>query len=319
MIYCGPMALSPDFAEHIQQTTHEITHDMYVGEKSSAVIKARELAAQPIGTQPLVILDIETTGPLYLRGDRIVKIAMKKVSPSGANQEFTRLVNPERPIPDDMLGITDIPIDEIETALPFKDMRDEIRAHMEDSIIVAHDAPSVLDFLLYEYELHDELPPVLPLICTLRLARGSIMTGRYTLPHLARMFDMKVDKSLDCAQSNIEMTDQVFRRIVKKIQDNDPNVQSYSDIIRRMNPSRADFLTVPISSEQKMNCVQTLHVFQYTGEILSFDYITARSDVSKPRRVKVLGIIGRHFRAIDVDDPELSERTFNIDRIVRIT
>lgn len=306
------------FSPEMRAQTQNNSQDMYVGEQSPAVIRAREIASRPIGTSPISVIDIETTGPSFLRGDRIVKIAIRRVDPDGRFQDYIRIVNPLRSIPDEMVGVTDIPLDEIGSALPFKGIKDEIRAQMEDSIVVAHDAPDVIHFLAYEYEVHDELPPILPLVCTQRLAMKNGNGERSTLAHLRREFDVKVDKNLDYAQTDLQLTDQVFRHLVQSIQHRYPDTHTYVDLMRLMGTTYEDLLTVKLSTEEKIRYLQTLRVFKYTGEVLSFEYRTSRSEVVKFRRAKIIDVVGRHFRGIDLDDPERKHRTFNIGGIVSI-
>ncbi|MFA6658875.1 MAG: 3'-5' exonuclease [Victivallaceae bacterium] len=59
--------------------------------------------------RPIIFFDLETTGTNIIR-DRIVEISVVKIFPDGAKESYTRLVNPEMPIPQAssaIHGITD--------------------------------------------------------------------------------------------------------------------------------------------------------------------------------------------------------------------
>jgi DNA polymerase-3 subunit epsilon len=70
---------------------------------------ARSLAARLTLDRPLVCLDLEATG-IWVESDRIVQIALTRITPDGALTEWDSLVNPEQPIPAEtsaVHGITD--------------------------------------------------------------------------------------------------------------------------------------------------------------------------------------------------------------------
>jgi DNA polymerase-3 subunit epsilon len=54
--------------------------------------------------KPLAIFDLEATG-LNISKDRIVEIAILKVSPDGTEERFKSLVNPLMEIPEEVIKI----------------------------------------------------------------------------------------------------------------------------------------------------------------------------------------------------------------------
>jgi DNA polymerase-3 subunit epsilon len=58
-------------------------------------------------TKPLIVFDLETTG-LDLVKDRIIQISYIKVFPDGTEQRENLFVNPERPIPVEVMQLTGI-------------------------------------------------------------------------------------------------------------------------------------------------------------------------------------------------------------------
>ena len=70
-------------------------------------------------SRPIVFLDLETTG-LSLTQDRIVEIAMLKVSPDGTSIKKRKLINPEKPIPAEIIAIHGITNEMVKDAPTFK-------------------------------------------------------------------------------------------------------------------------------------------------------------------------------------------------------
>ena len=70
-------------------------------------------------TKPLIVFDLETTG-LDLVKDRIIQISYIKVFPDGKEERKNIFINPERPIPQEVVALTGISNEDIEKAPTFK-------------------------------------------------------------------------------------------------------------------------------------------------------------------------------------------------------
>ena len=70
-------------------------------------------------TKPLVIFDLETTG-LDLVTDRIIQISYIKVHPNGKEERGNELINPEKPIPEEVIALTGISNDDVKDKPTFK-------------------------------------------------------------------------------------------------------------------------------------------------------------------------------------------------------
>ena len=96
----------------------------------------------------LVAFDTETTG-LWAATNRIVEIAAVKFSFGNEQTEvFQSLVNPQRPMPADVIdvhGITDEMVKDAPTIEPI--LEEFMRFVGEDSILVAHNAPFDISFV----------------------------------------------------------------------------------------------------------------------------------------------------------------------------
>lgn len=81
--------------------------------------------------KPLAFIDLETTG-INLASDRIVEIAIVKITTDGKQTVKRKLVNPEMPIPkasSDVHGITD---DMVKDAPTFKVIANEVKQFIEN-------------------------------------------------------------------------------------------------------------------------------------------------------------------------------------------
>lgn len=76
-------------------------------------------------TRPLIVFDLETTGLDFIR-DRIIQISYIKVSPDGAEERENIFVNPEKPIPHEVVELTGITDDDVKDAPTFKTLAPQL-------------------------------------------------------------------------------------------------------------------------------------------------------------------------------------------------
>jgi len=72
-------------------------------------------------TKPLVVFDLETTG-LDLVKDRIIQISYIKVNVDGTEERANHFVNPERPIPAEVVALTGISNEDVKDKPTFKEL-----------------------------------------------------------------------------------------------------------------------------------------------------------------------------------------------------
>jgi len=90
-------------------------------------------------TKPLAFIDLETTG-INLGTDRILEIAIVKITPDGKQAIKRKLINPEMPIPkasSDIHGITD---DMVASAPTFKQVSNEIKQFIENCDLAGYNS-----------------------------------------------------------------------------------------------------------------------------------------------------------------------------------
>lgn len=76
-------------------------------------------------TRPLIVFDLETTGLDFIR-DRIIQISYIKVSPDGTEERENLFVNPEKPIPHEVVELTGINNDDVKDAPTFKTLAPQL-------------------------------------------------------------------------------------------------------------------------------------------------------------------------------------------------
>ena len=75
--------------------------------------------------RPLVVFDLETTG-VNVKKDRIVELAAWRLHPSGKEDKYTTLVNPEMPIPAPAAAVHKITDEEVAEAPTFAELSQEL-------------------------------------------------------------------------------------------------------------------------------------------------------------------------------------------------
>lgn len=120
--------------------------------------------------EKLIFVDLETTGANLLN-DRITEIGIVTVSADGSIDRWSTFVNPGRPIPEFIQGLTGISDEMVETAPAFEILADAVRARLEDGLFIAHNARFDYGFLHHAFArsghaLRSEM------LCTVKLSRA---------------------------------------------------------------------------------------------------------------------------------------------------
>ncbi len=89
--------------------------------------------------KPLVVFDLESTG-LDLVKDRIIQISYIKVFPDGHEERGNHLINPEMPIPEEVVQLTGISNDDVKDKPVFADIAQEICGVFGDSDIAGYNS-----------------------------------------------------------------------------------------------------------------------------------------------------------------------------------
>ncbi len=139
------------------------------------------------------VVDVETTGGTPDRGHRITEIAVVAVDQGVISEDFQTLVNPGRPIPPRISGLTGITDEMVAGAPFFEDVAEELAAWLEGRVFVAHNAS--FDWKFVSSQLGDALGvvPGGPRLCTVQMTRRLVpQLHRRNLDALAAYFGLPI-------------------------------------------------------------------------------------------------------------------------------
>lgn len=101
-------------------------------------------------TQPIAIVDVETTGGSPL-GHRIIEIGIVRLEPGREPVSFTSLVNPHHFVSHFIYQLTGIRPDDLQGAPDFEDIAGRVDELLQDAVFVAHNARFDYSFVKNEF------------------------------------------------------------------------------------------------------------------------------------------------------------------------
>jgi len=119
--------------------------------------------------QDLVFVDLETTGGSAAY-DRITEVGIVRVRNGELVEEWSSLVNPERPIPAYIEAFTGISDEMVADAPRFGEIAALVRDKLQDAVFVAHNARFDYSFLRSEF-LKSDMNFSAKVLCTVKLSR----------------------------------------------------------------------------------------------------------------------------------------------------
>jgi len=140
----------------------------------------------------LVFFDVETTGLNPDRGDAICEIGGVKVRDRKVLDVFQTLINPKRPIPQDVQAIHGISNQLVIDAPRFEDVVDRFLSFLDEAVICGYNVGFDLSFLNWELKRINYPPLELPSLDILVMARRTIPDlNRYNLSFLVEHLQIK--------------------------------------------------------------------------------------------------------------------------------
>lgn len=116
---------------------------------------------------PFAVVDVETTGFSPVNGDRVVEVAIVRVT-GDSTEEYVTLVNPLRDVgPSHIHGLT---ADDVAAAPMFTEIVGDVLELLDGAVMVAHNVRYDRDFLSAEMSAAGVFLPAIPCLCTLELA-----------------------------------------------------------------------------------------------------------------------------------------------------
>jgi DNA polymerase III subunit epsilon len=119
--------------------------------------------------QDLVFVDLETTGGSAAH-DRITEVGLVRITNGELVEEWSSLVNPERPIPAYIEEFTGISNEMVAGAPRFTEIARIVRQKLRGAVFVAHNARFDYSFLRSEF-LKSEIDFSAKVLCTVKLSR----------------------------------------------------------------------------------------------------------------------------------------------------
>jgi DNA polymerase-3 subunit epsilon len=160
------------------------------------------------------VVDVETTGMRAGGGDRITEIAVAVLHGGRREVVFDSLVNPERPIPPMISGVTGITNAMVKDAPRFADIADQVLAALGGRVFVAHNARFDWSFVGAELRRTRDLVLDGPKLCTVRLARRLVTNVQSCgLDNLTRHFGFE-NQARHRAAGDALVTAQLLARLL---------------------------------------------------------------------------------------------------------
>lgn len=163
------------------------------------------------------VLDLETTG-LSFRTEKITEIGIMKIKNGEVIDSFETFVNPEKPIPYEVVEVTKITDDMVKDAPTIKEIFPKVLEFIGDSVLVAHNADFDIGFLKhnaaqlgYKFDY--------TYIDTLRLAKDLFPDyKKYKLGIIAENLGIKVEVA-HRALDDVDTTVKVFNVMMKMLKE----------------------------------------------------------------------------------------------------
>lgn len=163
-----------------------------------------------------VTVDLETTGNSFEKGDRIIQISIVIIEKGKIIDQYTSLVNPEKPIPAFIQELTGIDDQMVTVAPKFEEIADKVYTILEHSIFIAHNVKFDLGFLDRELKHAGKHHPVNLTLDTVELAKILLpCSPSYKLQDLSEQMSV-VHNNPHQADSDALATAELFLLLVKK-------------------------------------------------------------------------------------------------------
>ena len=194
----------------------------------------------PVRSLEYAVVDVETTGGFASGGHRITEVAAVRLRGDGSFvDEYTTLVNPQRPIPPFITRLTRITRSMAERAPLFRDVAAHVHRILDGAVFVAHNASFDWRFLSTELEWATGRPLRGRVLCTVRLARKVVPElSRRSLDALSWYFGVE-NVARHRAFGDARATAEVFRSLLDRL--DEMEVQQWAELDRllaRRTPRR---------------------------------------------------------------------------------
>jgi len=178
-----------------------------------------------------VVFDIETTG-LSPINDMITEIGAVKIEDGIVIDEFSQLINPERPIPKKIVSLTGITDEMVKDKPTINEILSDFEEFIKDSVLVAHNASFDVGFIRERFSNVDKTLDN-PVLDTLELTRALFpQLKSHRLNIVAKHLNVSLEnhhRAVDDAKATAE----IFIKCMELLDNN--NIKSLTQINRLKN------------------------------------------------------------------------------------
>jgi DNA polymerase III epsilon subunit family exonuclease len=165
------------------------------------------------------VVDVETTGGMPGRGDRITEIAVVVVRGAHVELLYESLLNPGRPIPQAVTRVTNITDEMVRDRPTFDEIVDDLLAVLAGRIFVAHNVSFDWRFVCHELRRARGVSLDGPRVCTIGLARRLMPGVKYrSLDSLAFHFGVEIERRHRAGPDALA-TGRILQRLLPMAQD----------------------------------------------------------------------------------------------------
>ena len=198
-------------------------------------------AETPLCALEYVVVDVETTGGTTRRGHRVTEVAALRCAADGrVLEEFSSLVNPERPIPPFISSLTNISWEMVAGAPLFHELAPDVARLLRGRVFVAHNAAFDWRFLSWELQRATGVAPDERVLCTVRLARKVVPeVGSRSLDALSYFFGLQ-NEARHRAYGDARVTAELLGRLMARLQEREVFTwEALEQLIGRRRPRKA--------------------------------------------------------------------------------
>lgn len=256
---------------------------------------------------PLLFLDVETTGLRPELGDRMVEIAVLKTDGLSKKEQFSSLINPQRPLDRGAMAVNGITPAMVADAPTFAEIIPRLQPLFENSIVVAHNAPFDLGFLQNEYNIAGVPFSPGPVLDTVMLARKQYNFYSNSLGNIAKVLNIATPDA-HRAMGDVLTTYAVFRRFSGDLtRQNRPLV---SDWIRMQGGIVWQAKTTPALKED-----HPIQIALTQSKRVKIQY-QIKNGATSQRIIRPISTNGEYVVAFC--ELRRAQRTFRLDRITTV-
>ncbi|MBI3298683.1 MAG: 3'-5' exonuclease [Elusimicrobia bacterium] len=147
----------------------------------------------PLSEAVFAYLDTETTGLSAKSGGRVCELAVVSAQGGRDVAKLSTLIDPQSPVQWGALAVHGISDAMLKGQPTFAQVADELAAHLDGKILVAHNAGFDVAFLQAEFARLGRTMPEVTVLCTLKLARRHFKFPSNRLGAIAEALGVKMD------------------------------------------------------------------------------------------------------------------------------